>query len=260
MLADDFKSYRLSAMAVQETHMKNSGIHILTSTSGEVLYLYYSGNKEKSRNGVGIIVNTNTKVSFKPISDRICMLTTNFNDKNQVTIISVYAPTLESTRKSPEETINFYNDLNTVINLVKSRDTLLICGDFNAKAKPKNDVIQEIFMKNIGKYGKGELNENGQYLLEFAKQNDLRLTNTFFKHKPCHRTTWECPNRINEHIDSRSGNIRRNPYRNQIDYILIRNKNSIKLYDSRSYGGMRTTSDQKPVIADIEINWYNIKK
>ena len=164
MLADDFKSYRLSAMAVQETHMKNSGIHILTSTSGEVLYLYYSGNKEKSRNGVGIIVNTNTKVSFKPISDRICMLTTNFNDKNQVTIISVYAPTLESTRKSPEETINFYNDLNTVINLVKSRDTLLICGDFNAKAKPKNDVIQEIFMKNIGKYGKGELNENGQYL------------------------------------------------------------------------------------------------
>ena len=176
MLADDFKSYRLSAMAVQETHMKNSGIHTLTSTTGEVLYLYYSGNKEKSRNGVGIIVNTSTKVSFKPISHRICMLITKFNEKNQVTIVSVYAPTLESTRKSPEETINFYNDLNTVINLVKSRNTLLICGDF--KAKPKNDVIQEIFIKNIGKYGKGELKENGQYLLEFAKQNDLRLTNT----------------------------------------------------------------------------------
>ena len=136
MLADDFKSYRLSAMAIQETHMKNSGIHTLTSTTGEVLYLYYSGNKEKSRNGVGIIVNTNTKVSFKPISDRICMLTTNFNDKNQVTIISVYAPT----RKSPEETINFYNDLNTVINLVKSRDTLLVCGDFKGEltSKPTN--------------------------------------------------------------------------------------------------------------------------
>ena len=81
MLADDFKSYRLSAMAVQETRMKNSAIHTLTSTTGEVLYLYYSGNKEKSRNGVGIIVNANTKVSCKPISDRICMLTTNFNKK-----------------------------------------------------------------------------------------------------------------------------------------------------------------------------------
>ena len=115
---DDFKSYRLSAMAIQETHLRNSGVHTLTSTTGEVLYLYYSGNKVKSRNGVGIIVNTNTKVSFKRISDIICMLTRKFDDKNQVTIISVYAPTLESTRKSAEETKNFYIDLNTVFNLV----------------------------------------------------------------------------------------------------------------------------------------------
>ena len=50
-----------------------------------------------------------------------------------------------------------------MINLVKSRDTLLICGDYNAKAEPKNYVIEEIFIKNIGKYGKGELNENIYY-------------------------------------------------------------------------------------------------
>ena len=43
---------------------------------------------------------------------------------------------------------------------------------------------------NIGKYGKGLMNSNGEYLLEYAKEFDLYLTKTTFPHRMSHRTTW----------------------------------------------------------------------
>ena len=48
---------------------------------------------------------------------------------------------------------------------------------------------------NIGKYGKGLMNSNGEYLLEYAKEFDLYLTNTTFPHRMSHRTTWIGPQR-----------------------------------------------------------------
>ena len=187
------------------------------------------------------------------------MITTNFDNSTKTNLISAYAPTLKTTIQSPEITENFYNDLNSVIKLTNSRDTLIIGGDFNAKVRPTSNATYNTCSTNIGKYSKGYINENGQYLLEFAKQQNLRLTNTFFKHKPCHVTTWECPKRINSHTDTRSGKIRNNPYRNQIDYLMIKNSKNITIKDSRSYGGMITKSDHRPVIADINIKWKYIK-
>ena len=259
LIADDFKAYQLKAMLIQETHMKNEGMLNLLSTDGDKYHLYYSGHKSKSIHGVGIIVCNKTKVRFTPISDRICMITTKFDNNIQINLISAYAPTLDTTLKTPDETENFYNDLDSVIKLTSSRDTLIIGGDFNAKVKPNNNIASDTYTKNIGKFSKGYINHNGQYLLEFAKRHNLKLTNTFFKHKPCHITTWECPKRINAHMDSRSSTTRRNPYRNQIDYLIVRNCKNLKINDSRSYGGMRTKSDHKPVIADINIKWKYMK-
>ena len=91
--------------------------YILTSTTGEKCYLYYSGHKNKSINGVGIIVETKSKVNFRPISDRICMLTNKAGNNTQTSLISAYAPTLEKTKKSPDDTISFYNELSSVIKL-----------------------------------------------------------------------------------------------------------------------------------------------
>ena len=205
--------------------------------------------------GVGFITDPKAVVKFTPVSDRICTITTKAANKHRVNIISAYAPTLETTNKTPEITTQFYEELESLIKLTNSRDTLIIGGDFNAKTKLGNKMLYENYNKIIGKYGHGMINKNGHILLEFAKRNDLRLTNTFFKHKPSHRTTWECPQRKSEHIDTKSGRTRRNPYRNQIDYILIKNKDNVNIYDSRSYGGMSTKSDHKPVITELEIKW-----
>ena len=82
--------------------------------------------------------------------------------------------------------------------------------------------VREVYKKSLGKYCIGKINANGMYLLEFAKLHQLKLTNTLFRHKTSHMNTWECPERITPHNDKNTNTVRRNPYRNQIDYILVR--------------------------------------
>ena len=65
---------------------------------------------------------------------------------------------------------------------------------------------------------------------------DLYLTNTTFNHKLCHRTTWTAPYR---EFTKHSGEKRRNPVRNQIDYIITRNRSKGFVKNARSYGGHR---------------------
>ena len=86
----------------------------------------------------------------------------------------------------------------------------------------KQEPDTKITKKSISKYG------NGKQLLELAKNNDMLLTNTTFPHKMAHRTTLTAPDLI---VDRKryDGTTRRNPYRNQIDYIIV--KNSQRMLD-----------------------------
>ena len=94
----------------------------------------------------------------------------------------------------------------------------------------------------MGKFGKGHLNSNGEWLLDYTKENDLVLTNTLFQDKLAHRTTWTCAERINPH-NFADGTIRRNPYRNQIDYVMTKLIHKQLIADSRSYSGISTSTD-----------------
>ena len=66
--------------------------------------------------------------------------------------------------------------------------------------------------------------------IEMSMRNGLILTNTQFYHEMAHRTTWVCPERKEDHQD-RHGNIRRNPYKNQIAYTLIRKEHGFGIQD-----------------------------
>ena len=69
----------------------------------------------------------------------------------------------------------------------------------------------------------------------------LKITNTFFKHKPIHLTTWQSPAPYLNITDCKTNTPRRSPFRNQID----------------SKATILTTgnSDHKSVIAKIMIKW-----
>ena len=256
LLADDFLAYNLNALMIQETHLKGQGVLELKSSTGKQVRLYYSGNEKNSSNGVGIIVPPETNCNFLPISDRLIMLTI-LDQKIKINLISAYAPTSDRTSKNPEDTVKFYENLSSVIKKTKCKETLIIGGDFNSKTKLSE--IPPRLSKVIGSHAKSHINKNGEMLLEFAEMHDLKITNTFFKHKPAHSTTWKCPEKRGQVTDSRTRTTRKNPYRNQIDYILTKNSANIQILDSRSYGGFTCNSDHKPVISKIKIAWKYTK-
>ena len=55
------------------------------------------------------------------------------------------------------------------------------------------------------------------------------------------------------------GTIRKNPYRNQIDYILTKIKHNVFVQNSRSYAGFDTSTDHKLVIAKFKLQWWKMK-
>ena len=62
-----------------------------------------------------------------------------------------------------------------------------ICGDFNARVGRSTKQENE-WHASLGNFGIGIRKENGLLLLEFCANNNLRICNTFFKHK--FRGTW----------------------------------------------------------------------
>ena len=81
MLVNLFELYKMSGIASQETHFKGYGTMKLTSDIGKKYILYYSGSRNKSKNGVGIILISNVNAEFDLICERICKVRTQVNNK-----------------------------------------------------------------------------------------------------------------------------------------------------------------------------------
>ena len=120
------------------------------------------------------------------MSERISILTTTLK-KRKYCFISVYVPANESTVKDPEKTRTFYEQLSDIISNINRNVLIIIGGHFNAKTKMRNR--DPLLNKIIGKYAKSDINENGEKLIELCYLHNLRITNTFFKHKLTHQTT-----------------------------------------------------------------------
>ena len=81
----------------------------------------------------------------------------------------------------------------------------------------------------------------------------MMLCNTLLLQKMAHRVTWESPLSRQEKKD-KHGNIRKNPYRNQIDYIMMRGRHRKFVEDARSYNGIETFTAHRLVKAKLISN------
>ena len=100
MLVNNFELYKISALALQEVHIKGYRIMKLTSNTCKTYLLYYSGSKNKSKKGVGIILPSDVNTEYDPICERICKMRIKVNSNLKVNILSVYAPTRNRSEKS----------------------------------------------------------------------------------------------------------------------------------------------------------------
>lgn len=162
-----------------------------------------------NRNGVGFLIKKELKenvIDFIPISDRVARLIIHIENR-KFNIIQVYAPT----EKAPEKDIQtFYRDLRLALK-ESGRDTIVM-GDFNAQVGMPNADDKEV----MGPWGYGKRSPRGNVLIEFCCEQRLYITNTHYKKKLKRKWTWLHPNGVT---------------RNEIDYILSRNKAIIENVD-----------------------------
>jgi len=97
----------------------------------------------------------------------------------------------------------------------------------------------------LGTNGEITTNSNGHKLKEFASVNELKIANTFFRHKEIHKMT----------LSARG-------YRSIIDYILTNMELSPLVNDTKGFRGYDVTTDNYLLISKIRLpqKWYTSTK
>ena len=92
----------------------------------------------------------------------------------------MYAPQSEITNKNPDIIINFYNDLNNLLNQINNKSLIVpVAGDFNGETSEKTDTD-----KCFANFSGRRKNQNGQHHTNLCTNHDLLLiTNPCFDTK-----------------------------------------------------------------------------
>ena len=217
----------ISILGIAETYWNGKG-HFTTATGELVIY---SGSQDH-RTGVGMILSkpvSNSMIAYRAISDKVLYVRIRATPFN-ISFIEVYAATTEAT---DEEVEGFYDQIRTALEISKSQDIVFVAGDFNAKVGT-DFLCPEV----CGRYGLGMQNDRGERLLNFCRDHDLFITNADFKHHERRRCTWQSPD---------------GDYRNQIDFILVKNRWKTCVDNSRAYPGLDCWSNHNLVGAVVRL-------
>ncbi|PZC84076.1 hypothetical protein B5X24_HaOG205798 [Helicoverpa armigera] len=225
----------LNICGLSETHWKSNG-HFLTETH----VIYFSGNDDNSRNGVAFLIPKYLRSSvmeYEPISDRIIRIKLKATPVN-FNLIQVYAPT--STARD-DEIESFYKELESTIGKIANRELLIILGDLNAKVGSDAHQLSHC----AGKFGLGQRNERGDRLIQFAADNGLVISNTFFEHHRRRLYTWISPD---------------GKHRNQIDYILVGSRWKTSIKNAHTLPGADCGSDHQLLMSKVQLKLRAVRK
>lgn len=99
----------------------------------------------------------------------------------------------------------------------------------------------------VGPYGLGIRNDRGTRLVEFCQENNLVITNTWFKLPKRRLYTWKSPQGTTRHI-----------IRNQIDYVTINSRFKNSILSAKAYPGCDINSDHNPVAVIMRLKLKKI--
>ena len=192
-IAREMEQHNICILGISEARWTGSGR--ITLNRGQTV-LYSGRGDNQHQDGVALMLNKEASkalLEWNPVSSRI--LTARFDSRFvKLSIIQCYAPTNEAEEETKD---TFYEQLQSVVDKVPKHDLLLVMGDVNAKVGCNNQG-RESFM---GRFGKGEMNENGELFADFCGLNNLVIGGTILPHKNIQKNTWVSPDRRTNQID-----------------------------------------------------------
>ena len=230
LVAMELAKYNIDIAALCETRLSESG-----SLNDLEYSFFWSGKpvEERREAGVGFAIKKNIVIKLteipQPVSDIIMTMRLPLRKDNFATIISVYAPTMTNPDENKEA---FYNQLAGVLSGISRTYELLLIGDFNARIGRDNDKWPLL----MGKLGIGKYNSNGELLLALCSEFELIVTNTMFKQKDEHKTTWMRP---------------RSWYWHMIDFIITRCRDKMNIHSTRAMRGANCWTDHRMLKSNV---------
>ena len=228
------RNYNITVLGLSETRWTQSGQMRLTT--GEMVL--YSGCEEMNAphiEGVAFMLSQEAQralITWEAAGPWI--ITASLRTKMRkiaLNIVQCYAPTND---KDEEVKDHFCNRLQTILDKLKEKDMTVLMGDFNAKIGADNRGYEEV----MGRYGIGEMNENGEMFADLCASNRLVIGVSVFPHRRIHKATWISPDHRSE---------------NQIDHVCIGQMFRRSLLDVRVYRGADAASDHHLVLARIKM-------
>jgi len=229
LVSKELQRYDLDIVALSETRLADKGQ--LSELSGGYTF-FWSGKEEGCRreSGVAFAVRTTLLSSLEEIpcgvSDRIITMRLPLINGRFVTLVSVYAPTMDA---AEDEKLDFYLSLREIVRRIPLADKVIILGDFNARVGRDFETWTV-----MGKHGVGKCNSNGLMLLQFCSEMGFYVGNTMFQQKNKYKTTWMHPGSKQWHM---------------IDYVLVRKQDIKDISSVRVMRGAECWTDHRLVRA-----------
>ena len=147
--------------------------------------LAYSGKPkdERAKAGVGLLLHKRFQQNIDQIdyiNEKLLRVTLK-HDNGYIQIISAYAPDIS---KPKEERRSFYEELQSIVDLIPSHHRIILMGDLNARVG--NEIINGVKQR----FNEHTSNDNGDLLTDFCAQNNFRINNTYFDHNLKYKYTF----------------------------------------------------------------------
>ena len=196
-------------------------------SSGFTIFWVGKHETDRREGGVGFAIRTSLLdrvESPSSVSDRIMRTRVSLAGGRHLTLLSIYAPTLQANEQILD---SFYGCLRDTIAMTPAADKLILLGDFNARVGNDNQTWNV-----LGPFGMGKMNSSGLRLLELCSEFDLNICNTFFRQKTIHKATWYHPRSKHGHL---------------IDYIITRKRDFSDVCSVRVMRSAECGTDHKLV-------------
>ena len=224
-VADVMERRKIDVLCVQETLWKGNKAREI----GSGYKLIYSGTDERGRCGVGVVLSKEMKdnvIEVERISCRVMKVKLCCGG-HMLNIISAYAPQVGC---EEEVKVRFWRDMDETITSVELEERLFIGGDLNGHIGSSRENISRIH----GGHGMGEMNEEGDRIIDFALAFDMAIINTFFTSR--NYATYSSGGR-----------------ETQIDFMLCRRNHLVEIKNCKVIKGETVSPQHRLVVSDVLI-------